>query len=201
MSVSYASVVAEALTNATGPLPKRNWVSLNLLSPGYGSEEGRGEDCWVEDCEEIIEVYETSTTFRSLCGLTSHITELDLSGEASGGCPYRNLLPVDAMLLAAELKKGVTTGSLRTLRLDGNSLAGRDRDRQIEPGHKEDDDEMEGIKALLEAVQVNTTLQCLFLKDNWLGPESASALAAVVRHGTLRTLDLSGTPRLQIRPL
>ena len=88
--------LAEALQVPNGSL-----CTLNLLKNELGKE---GADA-------IMVAYEQSTSLQSLCGLKSGMTELDLSA--------RDLGPSDAMLLSAELKKGVTTGSLVTLNLSG----------------------------------------------------------------------------------
>ena len=68
------------------------------------------------------------------------------------------------ILAIAEALK-VPTGSLSKLRLDGNGLSSR----ILGTEHPE------GMQALAQALQMNTTLQCLTLQDNDLGLMCAAA--------------------------
>ena len=94
-----AIAIAQALN-----VPEASLRTLNLLRSGI-EEDG---------AKAIIAVYEQSPTLQSLCGLTSGVTKLDLSNQC--------LSHADALLLAAELNKGATTGSLRTLNLLRNEI-------------------------------------------------------------------------------
>ena len=190
-----AVALAEALKVPNGSLG-----TLNLLRNFFG---GDGADA-------IIAVYEQSASLQSLCGCKSGMTSLNLS--------YRGLEPDDAMLLAAELKKGVTTGSLGTLNLANNPLCRGDGDEDydydvsgilalaealkvpngslgtlildsIRLAGTAEDEHPEGMQALAEALKCNTTLEFLSLQNNSLGPRCASALAAC---GSLVTLNLGG---------
>ena len=79
-----------------------------------------------------------------------------------------------AKLLAEALK--TSGGRLYSLNLNENSM-GRDL-----VGSWFEPEQFEGINALAESLMVNTTLRILSLKDNNLGPISATALAAVIPH-------------------
>ena len=72
----------------------------------------------------------------------------------------------------------------KALRLSGGSLC-----TLVLDNNRTDD-----VLALAEALQITTTLRSLSLKDCGLGPQSATALAAALRRGSLDTLDLSGKP-------
>ena len=85
------------------------------VSGSLGTLNLLGNGMWEDEAKAFIEVYEQSTTLQSLCGLTSGVTKLDLSNQF--------LNPPDALLLAAELKKGVTTGWLNSFDLSGETYA------------------------------------------------------------------------------
>jgi len=96
--------------------------------------------------------------------------------------------------MLAEALKGCT--SLRTLMLGHNFLVGLVDDPNgsnvTTVGKPE---RPEAIRALAGALTINTTLQSLCLKDNCLGPMSATTLAAAVPNwGSLNTLNLAGEP-------
>jgi hypothetical protein len=79
-------------------------ITVNLLYNGF-AEEGIGV---------LTGIYQRSTILQSVCGLTKGATQvMDLPG--SGLECTRD----DAMLIAAELTKGVTTQSLAVLNLSG----------------------------------------------------------------------------------
>ena len=156
-------------------MPSGSLGTLNLLGNSLG----------VHGAQAVVAAYEQSTKLQSLCGLTAGVTSLDLS--RSG------LMAADAMLLAAELKKGVTTGSLGTLNLAKNQLCGLNEYR----GGTYDPT---GILALAEALKVPSgSLGTLDLADNKIGPDGAAALAEALKvpSGSLVTLDL---PDNQIGP-
>ena len=110
---------------------------------------------------------------NDLCGLyDDHEGEYDPSG----------------MLALVEALKAIN-GSLCTL-LDSICLTGRKRNAM---GLYEEE-HLECIQALAEALTINKTLQSLSLKDNLLGPRSASVLAVAVSIAgsrSLQTLNLS----------
>ena len=69
--------------------------------------------------EAIIAAYEQSTTLNSLCGLTQGDTHLNMTTGHHQNIILTSLHPEDTKIIAAELKKGVTTGSLLFLDLSG----------------------------------------------------------------------------------
>ena len=103
----------------------------------------------------IVAVYEQSTKLQSLCGLRAGVKSVDLS--------KKGLEVADVVLLASELKKGLTTRSLRTLNLANNSVCGVSLGGTVNYC---------GMQALGEALkaQPNASLETLNLKgktDRW----------------------------------
>ncbi|KAK3271239.1 hypothetical protein CYMTET_20398, partial [Cymbomonas tetramitiformis] len=102
------------------------------------------------------------------------LTELDLSD--------KNIGVLEALVLSKLL---VFNGSLNTLILDGNRLA----------GHRftGDTEHAECLEALGDALKENATLTSLSMCNNMLGPKCAAALAeGLACSGSLNTLTLIG---------
>eukprot|EP00854_Cymbomonas_tetramitiformis_P011539 gene11539-13635_t len=124
--------------------------------------------------QSVMAMFEKSDTLETLCGLQADVEVLDLS---SG-----HLRPWDAVLLAADIRKGVRTKRLHTLRLEGNAI-----------GTDGWNPAVEGFGALGRALQDSPSLARLDLSRNQMRSAGAEVFAPSLQHAhALCVLALAG---------
>ena len=107
-----AEAMAEALTVSNSSLHTLNMLHMVWDYFGLDGPVPAGPGL-------IISAYKQSSTLKSICGLSSDVTELDFASQRRD-----HFSSADAMLLTAELQKGMTLESLRTLDINCNGITG-----------------------------------------------------------------------------